>query len=73
MRIASSDDRRRLYVSITPPGRYAAAISVEDSTERGGLETMTCPHHGVITGATESTGIVYCLINGIWKNVAVSD
>ena len=65
--------RKRLYVQTVPPGHYDATGSSEDPKETGGLETLTCPHSGILTGTTESTGVIYCLVSGSWKEVVVAD
>jgi hypothetical protein len=65
--------RKRLYVQTVPPGHYDATGSSEDPKDTGGLETLMCPHSGILTGATESTGVIYCLVSASWKRVVVAD
>jgi hypothetical protein len=71
--IYSVDNRRRLYVETVSPGRYEDTGSSEDPKESGELDVLTCPHSGVVTGETEATGTVFCLVSGDWRKVVVMD
>ncbi len=67
------DHRNRLYVDVAPPGRVERTPAAEGPLRPGERKSMVCPHEGVVVGATESTGIVYCLIKNKWFYVWVSD
>jgi hypothetical protein len=71
--LVQESGRKRLYVQTVPPDHYDATGSSEDPKETGGLETVTCPHSGILTGTTESTGVIYCLVSGSWKSILVAD
>jgi len=67
------DHRNRLYVDVAPPGRADRTPVAGGPLRPGERKSMMCPHEGVVVGATESTGIVYCLIKNKWFYVWVSD
>ena len=67
------DHRNRLYVDVAPPGRANRTPAAEGPLKPGERKSMRCAHEGVVVGATESTAIVYCLLNGKWFYVWVSD
>lgn len=71
--ISTGDLRMRLYISAVPAGRYDASGVAEDPKAHGELDALKCPHSGIVTGETESTGIVYCMVSGKWKHVVVQD
>lgn len=70
--------RQRLYVETVDAGvhyrfsGFDAPLSASDRA-RGERSTMTCKHPGVMLGATESSGIVFCRLDGAWPYVWVSD
>jgi hypothetical protein len=67
------DNRNRLYVDVAPPGRFKRTPAAEGPLRPSERKSMICAHEGVVVGATESTGIVYCLIKDTWFYVWVSD
>jgi hypothetical protein len=67
------DNRPRLYVSSAPPGTYDDVGETDGPLEKGAEEHLTCPHSLAVFGATESTGVAYCFLNGKWKHVWISD
>src|ERR1700733_12231690 len=62
-KIYSSADRNRLYVAVVPAGSYdnAPNVSGEPTLQRQ-HEALQCPHSGILTGATQAPGIVFCLV-----------
>ncbi len=66
-------NRARLYVKTVSPGRYEATGEAEDPEAQGRPGEIVCPRSGIIVGATEATGSVYCFVSGKWQYVVVSD
>jgi hypothetical protein len=71
--IRDSDGRQRLYIDPTPAGHYDHVESYEPDTSKGELASLDCPHPGVVIGATEATGDVYCIVGGSWQHVPIID
>jgi hypothetical protein len=61
----------RLYVGHVPPGRYERGE--RDPLTGDEPEQLTCPHDAVALGATESSQINYCHIEGKWVSITVSE
>jgi len=59
----------RLYVAAVPPGVHNRTGSADSPLQPSERETLRCDHPGVIVGATESTGFVYCYTNKRWLYV----
>jgi len=57
--------RDRLYVGTDKPGEYERTEALDGPLEPGERERLKCKHSAVVFGATESTGVAYCLNNGI--------
>jgi len=68
-----SEGRQRLYIDPTPAGHYDHVESYEPDTSKGELTSLDCPHPGVVIGATESTGDVYCIVRGKWQHLPIID
>jgi hypothetical protein len=67
------DDRSRLYVSSEPAGDYDDVGDYDGAREKGAVDHLKCPHAVALLGETESSAIVYCLLNSEWRHVWVSD
>ena len=67
------EGRSRQYIESVSSGHYDHVETYEPDTSKGELEYLDCPYSGFITGATEATGEVYCLVNSRWQHVAVLD
>ena len=67
------ENRVRLYTRAVPPGHYERSEALDGPVAEGERESLQCSHSGAEVGATESTGIVYCYVNGTWLYVWVSD
>ena len=70
--------RQRLYVDTVGADVYRRFEELEvpisgADHRRGERDTMTCRHSGVMLGATEASGVVYCHLGGAWQYVWVSD
>ena len=63
--------RARLFVDVVPPGRYDRSESLGPPHAADDQRQLTCPVAGAIVGAARATGIVYCLVRGNWRRVAV--
>lgn len=61
----------RLYVGRVPPGRYERGE--RDPLTGDEPEQLTCPHDAVALGATESSQINYCHVEGRWVSITVSE
>lgn len=69
-----TDARFRQYVDTVEPGKYERTEALEGGDgPNGDMESMVCPNSGALIGATESTGVVHCYINGKWLFAWVSD
>ena len=73
IRSGSEDRRASQYVAIVPPGRYERSLGQTGPMRPGERADMVCGSFGVKGGAVDSTGIVYCYLNGSWAYVRVSD
>jgi hypothetical protein len=71
--LRDSDGRQRLYIDPTPAARYDHVESYEPDTAKGELASLDCPHPGVVIGATEATGDVYCIARGRWQHLPIID
>jgi len=67
------EHRNRLYTQAVPAGRYVRTESLEGAVAEGERESLECKYSGAQVGATESTGVLYCYVNGTWLYVWVSD
>jgi hypothetical protein len=67
------DGPMRLYMDAVPPGLHRRSEALDGPLEPTERQSLRCGHTGLIVGATESTGIVYCYVNGQWLYVWVSD
>ena len=67
------DDRSRLYVSSDAAGTYDRFGGFDGPPEKGEVERLRCAHAVVVFGATESSGVVYCLNNSRWQHTWASD
>jgi hypothetical protein len=67
------DGPMRLYVSTVPAGVHRRSEALDGPLESDERQSLRCRHAGVVVGATESTGIVYCYANKRWLYVWVSD
>jgi hypothetical protein len=63
-KIYSPEERTRLYVATVPAGSYDNA---PDATgvpmQQRQHEVLLCPNPGILTGATQVPGIVFCLVS----------
>jgi hypothetical protein len=71
--IRDSDGRQRLYIDPTPAGHYDHVESYDPDPSKGELASLDCPDPGVVIGATEATGDVYCIVRGSWQHVPIID
>lgn len=71
--IRDSHGRQRLYIAPTPAGHYDHVASYEPDTSKGELAALDCPHPGVVIGATEATGDVYCVVREKWEHLPIVD
>jgi len=67
------DGRVRLYVASDKPGLYRRTEAVSGALESGEVDSLRCQHAVVVFGATESSGVAYCLARGRWQHVWISD
>lgn len=67
------DGRQRLYIAPTAAGHYDHVPDYEPDKSKGELDSLDCPHPGVVLGATEATGVVYCVVRGKWRHVPIVD
>lgn len=66
--------RSRLYVEVAPKGRHVRTPALEgEALDPGERASVDCAHPAVMLGATEASGVVYCLVDGSWPHVWVSD
>lgn len=63
----------RLYLGSVPPKRWKRTEILDGPVHGNERKSLRCAHNGVVLGATESTGIVYCYVNRQWLYVWVSD
>jgi len=63
--------RVQLYVDVVPAGSYSRAESL-GPPPAGDERQLTCAWSGAIVGAARTTGIIYCLLRGNWRRVAVA-
>jgi hypothetical protein len=63
----------QLYVATAKPDHFMRTRSSDRPLQPGERESMVCPHGAVIFGATESSGIAHCYLNGRWPYVWISD
>jgi hypothetical protein len=71
--ISAGDLRTRVYIRTVPAGHYDPSGVAEHSNTGGEIHSLECPNPGLVTGETESTGMVYCLVSGKWKHIVVQD
>jgi hypothetical protein len=69
----SEKERALQYVKAVKPGKYDRAEALDSHLGKDERDSMQCPHWGALVGARDSTGIVYCHIDGSWSYVWVSD
>jgi hypothetical protein len=68
------DVRNRQYVAAVKPGKHDRTEALDGPPlDTGERVSMRCPRWGALVGATESTGVVYCYMDGQWPHVVVSD
>lgn len=67
------EGRSRLYVAVGAPGTYNMVGDNDGPLEKGEVEKLVCPHDVPIVGATESSGVAYCLLKGKWQHTWISD
>ena len=70
---SGEDGRNRLYVGVVKPGYVRRAETLDGPLESGEKKSIQCKNQGALFGTTESSGVVYCLINGKWSHSWVSD
>ena len=70
---AWKDDRSRLYVSSDVAGTYDRFAGFDGPPERGEVEHLKCANAVVVFGATESSGVIYCLNKSRWRHTWASD
>jgi hypothetical protein len=66
-------DRDRLYVGTGNSGEYERSKSLIGPLEPEEREQLKCRHSAVVFGTIDSTGVAYCLNNGVWEHSWVSD
>lgn len=68
-----ADARRRQYVEAVNPGKYQRTEALDANASGDEMASMICTNSGVIVGASESTGVVHCYIEGKVRHVWASD
>jgi hypothetical protein len=67
------EGRSRLYVETIEKGSYRRTEALGPASEPGELDRYTSGYPGVLSGATESSGVAYFFTGHRWVHVWVAD